>query len=509
MSNKKIITTIFLISSIVQVIYFYAVRINFECDSAAYYNSAVGYFTNNMNLVSPYRGPIYPLILRVFEVTTNGHVYPLLIFQAILGAVMPLLVYLIIFEYGKSKAVVGSTIFMASSVPFTSAKLILAEQVFIFTIIVSVYFLNKYIIRNGNFNLLMFSAFALLASLTRWEGLALILAVCLVFIYKSIFNKSFIRPTIFVIIFFSLTLLGYSAIRAYQYNDFKMFGLQNGTGSQWLWRQYYSQGFRDFDGEIKNGSGAFKGDSIQYIYKSTVDYVLSNNPEFEALKATSKDNKNINQSYAISLENSKPNVEFLINEAWKTPSTSGSHISFLMSRAILSKHGLTDGDKILQKGALNVFISEPQAQLVVLEQGLAMIGIGNFSLDQKIQWFEGPLINIGGCLNNTGNENFIKNHNAIYVHYNSNIHSIASELRNLVRFSFPFLILVSLIQSILRKKIEILYIILILSTGFNIGIVSLTGGGPYGKYDLTIFTYIILATFTQITLPTLKSRKRF
>ena len=507
MGNKKIITTIFLISSIFQVVFFYAVRINFECDSLAYYNSAVGYCTNNMNLVSPYRGPIYPLILRIFEVTTSGHVYPLLIFQAILGAIMPILVYLIIFEYGKCKAVVGSAIFIISSVPFTSAKLILAEQLFIFSIIASAYFLNKYIIRKGNLNLLLFSVFALLASLTRWEGLALILAVCLVFIFKSIFNKSFIRPTAFIIIFFSLTLTGYSAIRAYQYHDSKMFGLQNGTGTQWLWRQYFSFTSRDFDGEIKNGSGAFKGDSIQYIYKSTVDYVLSNNSEFEVLKFTSTDNKNINQSDVTPMVNSKSNVELLINEAWNTPSISGSHITFLMSRAILSKHGLPEGDKILQKGALNILISEPQAQLVVIEQGLAMIGIGKFDMSQKILWFESPPINIAGCLNSTGNENFIKNHNAIYLNYNSNIHMIASAIRNLVRLSFPFFILATLIQILRRKKFEIIYIIMMLSTAFNIGIVSLTGGGPYNKYDLTIFTYIILAVFTQITLPTLKPRK--
>ncbi len=509
MINRKIIATIFIISSVLQAIFFFAVRINFECDSAAYYNSSIGYFTNNMNIVSPYRGPIYPLILRIFEVTTSGNIYPLLIFQAILGAVMPTLIYLIINDYGKNKAILGSLIYMLSSIPFTSAKLILAEQFFIFFITVSAYFLNKFIKRNGTVNILLFSVFALLASLTRWEGLALILSVCIIFILKSLFNKNYLMPTILMIIIFSTTLLGYSAIRAYQYKDLKMFGLQNGTGSQWLWRQYYSQGFRDFSGEIKYASGAYKGDTIQYIYKSTIDYVLSNEAEFEALKITSIDNNNIDQKYINSLSKNKINIEYLINEAWKTPTTSGSHISFMMSRAIINKHGLVEGDKILQKGALNILISDPQAQLVVLQQGLAMLGIGKFKLDEKIQWFEGPPLNIGGCLNNTGNENFIKNHNAIYVNYNPKIHSVASELRNLVRLSFPFLILVSLIQSIRRKKIQILYTILILSTGFNIGIVSLTGGGPYGKYDLTIFTYIILATFTQITLPTLTPRKRF
>ena len=507
-NSRKILFLLISISTVFQVIFFYAVRINFECDSAAYYNSAVGYFTQNMNLVSPYRGPVYPLFLRLFGITTSGSIYPLLIFQASLGVLMPVLIYLILTKYGKVNAVLGYIVFLASTISFTSAKLILAEQIFITLVILAIFYLQKYLISKKLIYLYLFCTFAILGSLTRWEGLALIVAVSLSFIVRSMLVRDFAKPTAILLIIISLSLTGYSAIRAYQYDDIKMFGLQNGTGSQWLWRQYYSQGFRDFAGEIKDATGAFRGDSIQYIYNTTIDYVLQNDSEFEALKVTSTDNKEVNQNTVTGFQNEKNNIELLVNEAWKTPTTSGSHISFLMSRAIISKHGLVEGDKILQKGALNILLNEPQAQLVVLQQGLAMIGVGSFKFTEKIQWFEGPPINIGGCLNNTGNENFIKNHNEIYKFYSSTVHRIASEVRNLIRASFPLLLLITLAQGILRKKIEIMYIILTLATASNIAIVSLTGGGPYGKYDLTIFSYLILAIFCQIDLTKLPSWKR-
>ena len=337
-NSRKILFLLISISTVFQVIFFYAVRINFECDSAAYYNSTVGYFTQNMNLVSPYRGPVYPIILRLFGITTSGTIYPLLIFQASLGVLMPVLIYLILTKYGKVNAVLGYIVFLASSISFTSAKLILAEQIFITLVILAIFYLQKYLISNKLFYLYLFCTFALLSSLTRWEGLALIVAVSLSFIVRLMFVRDFAKPTAILLIIISLSLTGYSAIRAYQYDDIKMFGLQNGTGSQWLWRQYYSQGFRDFKGEIKDATGAFKGDSIKYIYNTTIDYVLQNDSEFEALKVTSIDNKVVNQNTVTGFQNEKNNIEFLVNEAWKTPTTSGSHISFLMSRAIISKH---------------------------------------------------------------------------------------------------------------------------------------------------------------------------
>ena len=129
---------ILFISFASQLIYFFSVRISFECDSGAYYNTAVGYFTGNISLVSPYRGPTYPFLLKFFGLIDYGWIYPLLIFQFVLGCLMPLIFYRIVSKVSKRFAIFALALFITSAIPFTSAKLLLAEQTFIFFIVLSI-----------------------------------------------------------------------------------------------------------------------------------------------------------------------------------------------------------------------------------------------------------------------------------------------------------------------------------------------------------------------------------
>ena len=508
-SNKITLGLLFLVSAIIQVFFFFSVRVSFECDSLAYYNSAIGYFSGNTTLVSPYRGPIFAIVLKLFGVIDFGWIYPLIIVQGILGSILPVLVFSILKEFGKTKAYVGFSLFILSSIPFTAAKLILAEQFFLTFIIVAVFFLRKFLTDYSPANMKKFVWFASLASFTRWEGLALVLASLFVFALISLKDVKFRKRFYSSLILFSIIFGGYAGLRAMFYNDVKMFGLQNGTGTQWLWRQYASQGqipgtatskydvqsreeTPNFDGEIIQATGAYSRSHIQSVFRETVRYVMKNDLEYDALRKTAADNKNLSPMEIQNLEKNYSNVRFLINEAWEVPSVSGSHITFLMSRAVLQKYGLVDGDKLLQRAALDILMSESQARKVVARDAIQLVGLGNFSLKERIQWYEGPKINIGGCLNATSNEDFIKSHNEIYKYYNSTLHEYASQLRNLIRASFPYLFAVSLIHIFFYRRVHSLFLILILSTIINITIVSLTGGGPYNKYDLPIFSYLII-----------------
>jgi hypothetical protein len=508
-TDKFNLACLFLVSAIIQIFFFYSVRLSFECDSLAYYNSALGYFSGNPSLVSPYRGPIYAIALKFFGVIDFGWVYPLILIQAFLGAILPVLVFLILREFGKIKAYVGYSLFVLSSISFTAAKLILAEQFFLTFIIVSVFFLQKFLTDLSKTNLKKFIWFASLASLTRWEGLALVFGSLIVFALMSFKNVKFRKRLYSSLILFSIIFGGYAGLRAMFYDDIKMFGLQNGTGTQWLWRQYASQGqipgtstskydvlsgieTPHFKGDINQATGAYSRSHIQNVFQETVNYVMQNDNEFDELRKTAADNKNLNPEVVQKLEKNPLNVKYLINEAWKVPSTSGSHITFLMSRAILQKYGLVDGDKILQRAALDILMSETEARKVVVRDAMQLIGLGKFSLKERIQWYEGPELNIGGCLNATLNKNFIKNHNDIYKFYNSTLHDYASQSRNLIRAVFPFLFIASLIQIVVYRRVHLLFLILVLSTLVNITIVSLTGGGSYNKYDLSIFSYLII-----------------
>jgi hypothetical protein len=500
---------LFLLSAIIQVFFFFSVRLSFECDSLSYYNSALGYFSGNTTLVSPYRGPMFAIVLKLFGVIDFGWIYPLIFTQAILGATLPVLVFSTLREFGKTKAYIGFTLFVLSSIPFSAAKLILAEQFFLTFIIIAVFFLRKFLTDFSPTNLKRFIWFSSLASLTRWEGLALVLGSLIVFAIISFKDVKFRKRFFSSLILFSIIFGGYAGLRAMFYDDVKMFGLQNGTGTQWLWRQYASQGqipgtatskydvlsgkeTPNFEGNINEASGAYSRSHIQKVFQETVKYVMKNDNEFDALRKTAADNKNLSPQEIQTLEKNPSNIRFLINEAWKVPSISGSHITFLMSRAVLQRYGLVEGDKLLQRAALDILLSEPEARKVVARDAIQLIGFGNFSLKERIQWYEGPELNIGGCLNATSNERFIQNHNEIYRFYNSTLHDYASQLRNLIRASFPYLFVASLIQIVFYRRVHLLFLILVLSTLINITIVSLTGGGPYNKYDLPIFSYLII-----------------
>jgi hypothetical protein len=493
---------ILLISFVFQLVYFFSVRISFECDSGAYYNTAVGYFTRNESLVSPYRGPTYPFLLKFFGLIDYGWIYPLLIFQFILGCLMPLIFYRIVSKVNKSFAIFSVVLFIASAIPFTSAKLILAEQTFIFFIVLSVYQLQKFLINSNYRNLFLFVVPLLIACFTRWEGLALVAGSIAVFSLNSIKDRSFSKYLIALLLSLGLVFSTYAGLRAYFANDIKLFSLQNGTGGQWIWRQYYSQGFRDFEGEIEKATGAFKGRNIQSLYDLTVTYVNENDNEFYELLKTAEDSRNLDFDDVQKMPNTISNIEILINDAWNEATVSGSHIAFIMNRAAVSKFGLARSDRFLQRAAVDILTAEPNARRVVLDQGLSLIGFGetgfgNLNLSQRIQWFEGPSLNIGGCLQATKNESFISNHNAMYHFYSDTVHKYSSITRNLVRATFPFLLIVWLFGSIRFRKASMLSSILMVSLFTNIAIVSVTGGGPWGKYDLTIFTYLILSVFTN------------
>lgn len=493
---------ILLISFVFQIIYFFSVRISFECDSGAYYNTAVGYFTRNESLVSPYRGPTYPFLLKFFGLIDYGWIYPLLIFQFILGFVMPLLFFRIVSKISKNFAIFASVLFISSAIPFTSAKLILAEQTFVFFVLLSIYQLQKFLINQNYQNLYFFIVPLLIACFTRWEGLALVAGTIVIFSLNSIKNRSFSKYLGALILSLGLVFSTYAGLRAYFANDIRLFSLQNGTGGQWLWRQYYSQGFRDFEGEIGKATGAFKGRNIQSLYDLTVTYVNKNESEFDELLKTAQDSKNLDFDNVRKMSNTINNIEILINDAWKEATVSGSHIAFIMNRAAVSKFGLARSDSFLQRAAVDILMAESNARRVVFDQGLSLIGFGetgfgNLDLYQKIQWFEGPTLNIGGCLQATNNERFISNHNKIYPYYSETIHKYSSVARNLVRATFPFLLFFWLFSTIRSRNVNMFSSILMVSLFSNIAIVSITGGGPWGKYDLTIFTYLLLSVFSN------------
>lgn len=496
---------ILFISFASQLVYFFSVRISFECDSGAYYNTAVGYFTGNISLVSPYRGPTYPFLLKFFGLIDYGWIYPLLIFQFVLGCLMPLIFYRIVSKVSKSFAIFALALFIASAIPFTSAKLLLAEQTFIFFIVLSIYQLQKFLINRNYLNLCLFVVPLLIACFTRWEGLALVAGSIAIFSIYSIKDRSFSKYLAALLLSLGLVFSTYAGLRAYFAKDIKLFSLQNGTGGQWLWRQYYSQGFRDFEGEIEKATGAFKGRSIQSLYDLTVTYINKNDNEFIELQKTAEDSRSLDFDNVQKMSKTIDNIEILINDAWKEATVSGSHIAFIMNRAAISKFGLAGSDRFLQRASVDILLNESNARQVVFDQGLSLIGFGetgfgNLNLHQRIQWFEGPSLNIGGCLQATKNESFISNHNAMYHFYSDSVHKYSSILRNLVRATFPFLLIFWLFGSIRYRKVTILSSILMISLLTNIAIVSITGGGPWGKYDLTIFTYLILSVFTNPNL---------
>ena len=214
-----------------QLMVLYWVPLAYECDAAVYYSYAVE---------RTYRGPGYPLLIwatgQYWPQTFAGTV----VAHAVFGVLSPLMIYRTLAPLTRWGALAAGVAFTLSLVPFTAAKLMLAEQLFIVLVIATVYLLSRYwFTRDRKYIYLTFAA-GFAAMFTRWEAQA-VLAVCAIALLAccATTDRRNFKAWAIAALVTVLSLTGWSLYRAIKMHDMRVFGsIQNGTGDQLFWWLY-------------------------------------------------------------------------------------------------------------------------------------------------------------------------------------------------------------------------------------------------------------------------------
>jgi hypothetical protein len=218
-----------------QLLSLYMVPLVYECDAQVYFT---------YDAASTYRPPVYAIFLWLtgqhFLHTFVGTV----VAHAALGVLAPILVYRTLAPFGRRWALAAGLAYTASLVPFTAAKLMLAEQVFTALVLGAIWSLSQYWLRRERRFLILTTVLATGAMFTRWEAqflVALSLTAMLVIAIRH--DRSQLRTWAACVAAVLVLCAGWSAYRAYRTGDARIFGtLQNGTGDQLFWHLYIYMG---------------------------------------------------------------------------------------------------------------------------------------------------------------------------------------------------------------------------------------------------------------------------
>ena len=223
------------LSTALQLVYFAAIPLTFECDATTYYNFARK-IVGAGGAYSYVRGPGYPIFLLATGALWPGTFVVTLLLHAIFGILAPVVFYRCLQGLGRAPALTGALVLMASTIPFTAAKLILTEQIYMFVVLVALMYLAWYHDKRDPRAIYAFTAAALFAMFTRWEAQFLV-----AFGFVAFFILAYRRPrqTRHVVVTAIATVLivgGYSVARGLIIDHALIGSLQNGTGAQMFWR---------------------------------------------------------------------------------------------------------------------------------------------------------------------------------------------------------------------------------------------------------------------------------
>ena len=133
----------------------------------------------NFPIVDWKRPPLYPIFLVISGTYLFDSLFPLIIVQLILSFSCIIFIYEIIFTNLKSSklTLLFTIIFSITSIPYILIKFLIAEQLLFFFTVFSFYLLSLYSYNNKEKYLHFSIIIATLAWLTKWEGVLLFISI--------------------------------------------------------------------------------------------------------------------------------------------------------------------------------------------------------------------------------------------------------------------------------------------------------------------------------------------
>jgi hypothetical protein len=223
-------------AGVLQAVYLLAIPIGIECDATMYYDYARAML--GLGGWAPYwRPPLYPIFLMSSGVLWPGTFLGLVLAQAAIGIAAPIVLYRCLFGLGRIPALVGAFAFIASTIPFTGTKVMLAEPLFMLLGLLCVLSLARYHDGGDPRSIYAMVLFGLGAMFTRWEG-EFVLGACLIAsIVLSFRHRHHLRHAIAAVTIVAIVLAGYSVVRGLV-RDRSLIGTFQTAGFQLLNRFY-------------------------------------------------------------------------------------------------------------------------------------------------------------------------------------------------------------------------------------------------------------------------------
>ena len=174
---KKPLFVILTFAGLAQL-YYFGIPILIDCDAVAFIKYAEALVTSGgvVNLIRP---PGFPLFLALSGTFLFDTPYVVVALQMVMGSLIPPMIYSILYILGPRIAFIAAVASILSTLPFTMAKYMLSDHLFMFLAILSVYWLVRFYKTNKALYIVGTVAISTAMWFTRWEGLLLFVCVLL------------------------------------------------------------------------------------------------------------------------------------------------------------------------------------------------------------------------------------------------------------------------------------------------------------------------------------------
>lgn len=498
------------ISLIFQLIYFVYVPLCFECDAATYYNYAKAFVLYPGAYVNFDRPPLYPLILFLSGSVIPGSFIGILLIQFLSGIISVVIFYRILnFFLNNFFSSIFTFFFILSGISFVYSKLILAEHLYLLSMLISFYFFVKIFFKNNEHKNIFFFYFVLLIStLIRWESIVIFIIGSIFLILYFFANIIQIKKILLSILVFCVTLFTLTIFKAIVKKDISYVGsLTERSGQQLFWTMYrieidFAKQTCDSNETLckilslsdymnSEGQSLVKKNNGKYslLLYNTLIKEISKDPSRIILYKTNLNKEEYNRLYGV--YEGRPNelVDNMFNS--QASDRAGKYWTFIVP-FLESKLGKIEAHSLLKNVAKEAVFENPVILFKFFDNSLAWLGI-NFNgvltnkdyfhnLFRITEYIDAPF-NLADCARNSLSEYLFSEYKfdrLIYekLDFVDDFKRISSFMRNIVRcvFGVAFVFIFFLIVFCkTRVRIQLLFFSSILC-GFILLLVFFSGG---------------------------------
>lgn len=234
---KKPLFVIWTFAGLAQL-YYFGLPIFIDCDAAMFIRYAEALVTSGggINLIRPPGFPLFVALSGTFLFDTPFIVVAL---QMVMGSLIPPIIYSILYILGSRIAFIAAVASILSTLPFTMAKYMLSDHLFMFLAILSVYWLVRFYKTNMALYIVCVVVTSTAMWFTRWEGLLLFVGVLLALGLLVAQRRHHWRVAAASLSVPILAVAIWSSGLYYHTGETAMLGrVSNGTGYQLMYQSY-------------------------------------------------------------------------------------------------------------------------------------------------------------------------------------------------------------------------------------------------------------------------------